>query len=316
MSAPRPDEPSAPVAPPTFSIVIPVYNGARTVGDVVERVAAVLAGHAYEVILVDDGSADDSWAVITELASDASVRGLRMLKNYGQHAAVVAGLDASRGDWVVTVDDDGENDPAEIPGLHRAAVDGGHDLVFGERSGRKAPLGRRMASRVVNGVVVRVFAAPDDLRISNYRLMASDVAHRIARDRTQYPYVNGLALEYAGSPTSTPVAHGERQAESRYTMRSLFRLLSNILFSYSIWAYRIVVGIALIAIAASGLFSLVVLFRAAFSDATAPGWASLILLFSVMSIANLVALTVIGEYVVRGLRQSRDPSRYIVVEER
>lgn len=146
--------------------------------------------------------------------------------------------------------------------------------------------------------------------------MSSDVARRIVQDRTQYPYVNGLALEYSGTPTSVPIAHGERQAASRYTIRTLFRLLSNILFSYSIWAYRTVVGLALFAIAASGLFSLIVLFRAAFSEATAPGWASLILLFSVMSIANLIALTVIGEYVVRSLRQSRDPARYIVVEER
>ncbi len=301
---------------PTFSIVIPVYNGARTVGDVVQRVAAALEGETYEVILVDDGSADDSWEVIVGLAAEGPVRGLRMLKNYGQHAAMFAGLDAACGRWVVTIDDDGENDPAEIPGLHRSAVDGGHDLVFAERSNRKAPFGRRLASRIVNGVVVRVFDAPDDLRISNYRLMASEVARRIVNDRTQYPYVNGLALEYSGTPVSVPIAHGERQAASRYTLRTLFRLLSNILFSYSIWAYRIVVGLALVAIASSGLFSLIVLFRAAFSEATAPGWASLILLFSVMSIANLVALTVIGEYVVRSLRQSRDPARYVVVEER
>lgn len=145
---------------PTFSIVIPVYNGARTVGDVVDRVAAALAGETYEIVLVDDGSADDSWDVIAQLATNKSVRGLRMLKNYGQHAAVFAGLEASRGDWVVTIDDDGENDPAEIPALHRAALDGGHDLVFAERSNRKSPMGRRMASQVVNGVVVRVFDAP------------------------------------------------------------------------------------------------------------------------------------------------------------
>lgn len=316
MSAPQAAGPDPTSIPPTFSIVIPVYNGARTVGDVVERVAQALAGETYEIVLVDDGSADDSWEVITRLSAEGPVRGLRMLKNYGQHAAVVAGLEAARGEWVVTIDDDGENDPAEIPALHRAAVEGGHDLVFAERSNRKAPFGRRMASRIVNGVVVRVFDAPDDLRISNYRLMANDVARRIVDDRTQYPYVNGLALEYAGAPVSVPIAHGERQAASRYTLRTLARLLTNILFSYSIWAYRIVVGLALVAIAASGLFSLVVLFRAALSEATAPGWASLILLFSVMSIANLVALTVIGEYVVRSLRQSRGPSRYIVVEER
>ncbi len=229
-----------------ISVVIPVYNGAATVPGVVDNVRAALADMTFEVVLVDDGSSDDSWAAITDLARDSEVRGLRMLKNYGQHAAVVAGLEAARGHWVVTIDDDGENHPSDIPILLAAARDGGHDLVFAERKGRRAPLGRRLASRIVNGVVGNVFSAPANLRISNYRLMSAAVAQRIVADQTQYPYVNGLALEYSGSPTSIPVEHGDHQGTgSRYTIGTLFRLLSNILFSYSIWAYRLVVGIAL-----------------------------------------------------------------------
>jgi glycosyltransferase involved in cell wall biosynthesis len=298
-----------------ISVVIPVYNGATTVPGVVDSVRAALAQHSFEVVLVDDGSSDDSWVTIRELAARDEVRGLRMLKNYGQHAAVVAGLEAARGAWVVTIDDDGENDPADIPAMLSAALDGGHDLVFAERLGRRAPLGRRVASRIVNGVVINVFSAPTNLRISNYRLMSAAVAARIVADQTQYPYVNGLALEYSGSPTSVPVEHGDHQGTgSRYTVRTLFRLLSNILFSYSIWAYRLVVGVALVAIALSGIASVLVLVRAAFSDGSAPGWASTVLLFSMMSIVNLVALTVIGEYVVRALRQSRNPARYVVTE--
>ncbi len=296
-----------------ISVVIPVYNGSETIVGVVDSVSSALADMAFEVVLVDDGSRDDSWETICELANREYVRGFQMLKNYGQHAAVVAGLDEARGSWIVTIDDDGENDPTEIPRMIASALDGGHDLIFAERIGRSSPIGRRIASRVVNNLVVNVFSAPPDLRISNYRVMSAAVADRVVADRTQYPYVNGLALEYSGSPISMPVMHGDRQgAGSRYTIRALLRLLANILFSYSIWAYRLVVGLAITVIAFSALSSLLVLVRATFSDSQAPGWASTVLLFSVMSIANLVALTVIGEYVVRALRQSRNPARYVI----
>jgi glycosyltransferase involved in cell wall biosynthesis len=299
------------------SVVIPVYNGARTVGAVVDRTGDALVDIPHEVILVDDGSGDGSWETIADLArSHDGVRGLRLLKNYGQHAAVVAGLDAADGDWVVTIDDDGENDPRAILVLLAAAKEGHHDLVFAAREGRKGPLGRRLASRVVNGVVCNVFRAPVGLRISNYRLMSQAVASRIVADGTQYPYVNGLALEYSGSPVSVPIEHGQHEGGgSRYTIRKLFRLMADILFSYSIWAYRIVVGIALLALALLAAFAAVVLVRAGLTEQTAPGWASSVVLFSAISAVNLIALTVIGEYVVRSLRQARAPARYIVEEE-
>jgi glycosyltransferase involved in cell wall biosynthesis len=301
---------------PEISVVIPVYNGARTIGDVVDTVHAALSTMDYEVVLVDDGSSDDSWAVIKELSDNTRVSGRRMLKNYGQHAAVVAGLEASRGSWVVTIDDDGQNDPEDIATLIAAAEEGDHDLMFAERRGMHSGLTRRMASAIVNGVVLRVFNAPRDLRISNYRLMTNDVARRIVADGTQYPYVNGLALEYAGRPGTTPVAHQPHQGEgSRYTIRKLFRLLSDILFSYSIWAYRLVVGIALLALLVGAIVSIVAIGRSIVSDDVVPGWASSVLILSVMSGANLIALTVIGEYVVRTLRQARAPSRYVIEEE-
>jgi glycosyltransferase involved in cell wall biosynthesis len=298
------------------SVVIPVYHGAKTVAAVVERTNAALADVPHELVLVDDGSKDDSWTTIEALAEQyEAVRGLRLLKNYGQHAAVVAGFEAAVGRWVVTIDDDGENDPAAIPSMLDTARAGRHDLVFAARRGRKAPLGRRLASSIVNGVVTRVFHAPDDLVISNYRLMTNAVAKRIVSDGTQYPYVNGLALEYSGRPTSVPIEHGQReQSGSRYTLRKMFRLMADILFSYSIWAYRIVVGIALLALALLAAVAAVVIVVALFSDDTVPGWASSVVLLCVISAVNLVALTVIGEYVVRSLKQSRAPAIYIVEE--
>ena len=106
---------------PEISVVIPVFNGSNTLRAVVASVGEALSGVDYEIVLVDDGSTDDSWATITELAADPVVRGSRMLKNYGQHSAVVAGLAQARGSWVATIDDDGQNNPADIPVLLAAA---------------------------------------------------------------------------------------------------------------------------------------------------------------------------------------------------
>src|SRR5262245_23849959 len=113
----------------SISVVVPVYNGARSLDALAQRVGAALQGVDYELVLVNDGSPDDSWSAIEELvARDPRIRGLNLMRNYGQHNATLAGIRAARNEIIVTIDDDLQHPPEEIPKVI-AALDDGYDVA-------------------------------------------------------------------------------------------------------------------------------------------------------------------------------------------
>src|SRR3954462_3983109 len=147
---------------PAVSVVVPLFDEARTVGELVRRVAQTLdgAGRSWELILVDDGSADGTWREVERLhEADAGVGGVRFRRNAGQHPAMHAGLSRARGDIVVTMDGDLQNPPEEIPKLV-AAVAAGSDVASGRRVGRADSMGRTAPSRVINGMLRRFTGVP------------------------------------------------------------------------------------------------------------------------------------------------------------
>src|SRR5689334_20269896 len=139
-----------------LSVVVPVYGCAGSVGELHQRTMAVLdaQGIDAEVVFVDDRSPDDAWRSLREIAAaDPRVRAVRMSRNFGQHAAITAGLTEARGRWIVVMDCDLQDPPEEIPQLYRTAVEGGHDIVFGRRRRRAASALRRVSARVYFGLM-------------------------------------------------------------------------------------------------------------------------------------------------------------------
>ena len=185
---------------PNLSVVIPVFRSENLLADTVNELIETLEGGSFEVVLVDDGSPDGSWEVVRRLAvGDARVRGLRLYKNHGQHHAVLAGMSVARGDWVVTIDDDGQNPPSEIKALMDDAD--GHDVVFGRFREKQAHGMRRFGTSAVRWLNIKVFGMPQDFHVSNVRLIRRDVVDRILSDRTAFPYVTGQALLHSASPS-------------------------------------------------------------------------------------------------------------------
>ena len=155
---------------PDVSLVVPVFNEERTIQQVVEQAVAVLEGDSrtFEVIVVDDGSRDGTWAAIERLhAGDGRVKAVRFKRNFGQHPAMHAGLVRARGDIVVTMDGDLQNEPEDIPKLI-AAVKGGADVASGRRAARHDSWGRTLPSRLINGMLRR-FTPPPAARIVRSR---------------------------------------------------------------------------------------------------------------------------------------------------
>jgi glycosyltransferase involved in cell wall biosynthesis len=302
----------------TYSVVIPVYNSEAIVGDTVRRVVEVFedARLHYEVVLVNDGSPDRSWAVISELArTTPHVVALNLLKNYGQHHANLAGFMESHGDYVITMDDDLQNPPEEALLLIDAALQGGHDVVFGKFERKQAAGYRQLGSKLISMINRRVFGQPDDLAVSNYRILRRDVVERICASRTAHPYVTGQALLFSNNPGQVTVRHEPRAVgKSNYSMVRILRLVFTILFSYSSYPLRAaaLAGFALSAL--SFLLGAFYLVRGFTHHSDVQGWTTLVVLLSAFNGFIIAMLSMLGEYVVRTLNAVSVEQSYHVVE--
>jgi undecaprenyl-phosphate 4-deoxy-4-formamido-L-arabinose transferase len=212
---------------PALSVVIPLFNEARSLDPLHQRLTRTLEelGRPYEIIFVDDGSCDESADVLRALrARDAAVRMIRFNRNYGQHAAVFAGMERARGEIVVTLDADLQNPPEEIPRLLAALVNG-VDVVGGRRVSRRDPWARRAASWLVN----RATSAAVGVRLRDYGCMLRAYRRSVIDRILAFPgvprYIPVLAAAFASSMTEIPVGHSPREhGRSRYGLVRLARL--------------------------------------------------------------------------------------------
>ena len=220
---------------PAVSVVIPVYNSSGQIGETVDRTLEFLegSGWSHELVLVNDGSADGSWAVIEAKARDhPRVIPVNLRTNHGQHAAILCGMRQASGDFVVTMDDDLQNPPGEIARLVERATEG-HDVVFGRLRRKRHPLVRRLGSRLIHLLNRVLFRPPSGLALSNFRLLRRDVVDRILASRPRFPYITGLALVHGRRPSDIEVEHRPRAlGRSTYSTAKLIRLAAGIAWHY------------------------------------------------------------------------------------
>jgi len=297
-----------------ISVVIPVYRSESLLSDTVRELITTLEGSSFEIVLVDDGSPDHSWETIKRLCeSDSRVKGLRLYKNHGQHRAVVAGMSHASGEWIVTMDDDGQNPPTEIKTLLDAAD--GHDVVFGRFRSKRSHGLRRLGTRAIRRINVKVFGMPEDFHVSNFRLIHRDVAERILSDRTAFPYVTGQALLHSANATWAWVDHRTRlSGSSNYTASRIAALLLNILFAYSVWPLRAAAAVGFGVSLLSFLAGAIYLVMAMLGRFQVEGWATVVVLLATLGGVTIGMLAMLGEYVIRILIQSRGVTPFTISE--
>jgi glycosyltransferase involved in cell wall biosynthesis len=301
----------------TYSVVIPVFNSESIIATTVERTVAVFrdAGLRLEMVLVNDGSHDRSWEVVSEVArTTPGVIAVNLLKNYGQHHANVVGLRESTGDFVITMDDDLQNPPDQALLLIERAMEG-HDVVFGRFETKQAAGYRRLGSHLISLINRRVFGQPADLAVSNFRILRRDVVARIVTSRTAHPYITGQALMYSSQRANVDVRHDPRPVgTSNYGLVRIIRLVMTILFSYSSFPLRLGALLGFVLAGLSFLFGLYLVVSRLVTDTRVPGWTSLMVLLALFNGFSIALLSMVGEYVVRTLNTVSDPVRSHVVE--
>lgn len=285
-----------------LSIVIPVYNSAATLPQLLERLVRTVGPLArdYEIILVDDGSRDESWVVLQALRSrfgDQMVA-IQLMRNYGQHNALMCGLGVARGEYVVTMDDDLQNPPEEIPKLFAHIKDRGLDLVYGCPSDRNHAAWRNLGSRIVWHFYRTVFRNP--ITPTPFRIMRLQLARSVMFYDLNFTYLDGLLAWCTDKIGGVEVEHHTRaQGNSGYSLGKLLGLALNLYTNFSLLPLQLVSALG-VATAASGfLVGIYYLFQFLASSIAVPGFASTIIAILILGGAQLLALGVIGEYLGR-----------------
>lgn len=290
-------------APPSISVVIPVYNGAPTLEELVARLVVVLRalGGPFEIVLVNDGSRDASWATITRLSAGVpEIVGIDLLRNYGQHNALLCGIRAARHDVVVTMDDDLQQLPEEIPTL-LAALDADHDVVYGTAATRPHGWTRHVASRLTKLALRSTLGSDVAPMVSTFRAFRGHLTRAFEHYESPLVSVDVLLGWSTSRFTAVTVEHRERQVgQSNYTFRALVRHALNMVTGFSILPLQLATVVGFVSI----LFGLAVLAYVVIrylreGSATAPGFPFLASIIAIFAGAQLFALGIIGEYLGR-----------------
>jgi len=303
------------IEPGNYSVVIPVFNSEKIIGETVKRICDffISIDTKYEVILVNDGSSDSSWDVISDLARNhETVKAINLLKNYGQHNANFCGFKAAKGDYVITMDDDLQNPPEEIQKLIDGVKDG-TDLVIGRFNEKKHSLFRRIGSKMIGKLIRNIFHSQNDLILTNFRIIHRDVIERVCEYKSNRPYIPGLVLMFSSSQKNVPVDHHPRKSgKSNYGLFKIIRLVATILFNYSSIPLRFMAGFGFIVSALSLTLALYYFVSAIVSGVSVPGWSTLVILLSFFNGILILLVSVVGEYVVRLLRERGSSASYYI----
>ena len=302
-----------------LSVIVPVYNEEESLPYLCPRLLKTLDGmnRPYEIIFVNDGSRDASLKMLLDFhkANPGKVRVVDFNGNFGQHMAIMAGFDHSRGDVIVTLDADLQNPPEEIPNLV-AKIDEGHDVVGTIRQNRQDPKFRKMASRMVNAITNKITG----LRLNDYgcmlRAYRRDIVNIINQSCESTTFIPALAQKFAVNPVEIPVGHTEREhGTSKYSIFRLIRLNFDLMTGFSLFPLQAVTMIGIVVSALSFVFALYLLLRRIIVGPEAEGVFTLLNInFFLMGI-TMSCVGITGEYIGRIYQEVRKRPRYVIRRE-
>ena len=235
---------------PELSLVIPVYNGSRTIGALVEHTTKIFGSTSFEIVLVNDGSEDDSEKVCAQLAEKfpQNVTFVHLSRNFGEHSAVLAGFTEARGRYIAVLDDDGQNPPEEVVRMLDELKRKNYDVVYGHYIEKKHSWFRNLGSRFNDRIATLMLHKPKDLYLSSFKVMNRFLINEIIKYHGPYPYTDGLIYRVTRNIGQIPVEHrASLSGPSRYTFRRLVRLWLNMFLNFSIKPLRISVYVGLFA---------------------------------------------------------------------
>ncbi|MCX6067362.1 MAG: glycosyltransferase family 2 protein [Chloroflexi bacterium] len=299
-----------------LSVVIPVYNGQDTIIELVERLGNVLPGisDSYETVLVCDGSPDHSWQVIEQLAARYPwVRGIELMRNYGQHNALLCGVRAARYEIIVTLDDDLQHPPEEIPVL-LARLEEGFDVVFGVPKKLPHSWWRNLTSVITKNLVGYVMGYQSIRDISSYRVFRTHIRKAFENYRGPDLLLDVLLTWGTSRFGTVPVEESPRMVgKSNYNMLKLIKMALTLLTGYTTVPLRFASILGFL-FTIFGIFDLIYILVTYFVLGSLPGFSFLASTIIIFSGVQLFALGIIGEYLARVFDRSYGRPTYQVLK--
>lgn len=299
-----------------ISFVVPCYRSENTITSVVEEVKTEMAAHPdydYEIVLVNDNSPDNVWDVITKLSeSDKRIKAIRLLRNFGQHSALMAGYGVCTGDYVVTIDDDGQT-PVDQTFILMDKLLEGFDVVYGKYEKRKDNLFRKIGTGINNWMSKTLLGKPKNLHLTSFFVARAKIIKEICNYKNGFPYIWGLVLRTTKSIANATIQHKERiEGESGYTLGKLLNLWMNGFTAFSVKPLRISATVGVISSALGLLGIIYVVVDKIIHPEVAAGFSSLMAVLLLIGGLLLLSMGLIGEYVGRIYMCINATPQYIV----
>jgi len=285
----------------SISIVVPVYNASAALNDLQAAIDKAMEQTAlpYKLILVDDGSEDNSWEVIKEIKNKnpGKITAIRMAKNFGQHNALFCGMRHAKGDYIITMDDDLQHPPDEITKLIEYEKETNADIVYGISENYKRPLKRKLWRWGFKLSSRLTFSASSEG--SSFRLLKKDLVNKLVQHNQEFVFIDELIGWYTGNVQYVKVRHDpSKLSESRYPFSRLSKLYYNLVFGYNAFLLRVITFLGIFSSAISFLVALFFLIKKIFFNVRV-GFTGIVVSITFTGGVILLSIGIIGEYMRR-----------------
>ena len=284
-----------------LSVIIPIYNSAFSIAKLLQKVTHELSDIEYEIILINDGSLDDSENVCESLAYyDSRINFISLRKNFGEHNAVLCGLNIAKGDYAVIIDDDFQNPPAEIKKLYTHIVSGCYDVVYSKYIVKKHGFFRNIGSKFHNAIATYILDKPSNLYLSSFKILKKEIVAEIVKYTGPYPYIDGLILQSTSNIGVAIVEHQKRESgKSNYTIKKLVSLYLNMFINHSLKPIRIfmLMGVAFFLLGIISMGGVFIDFS--YNNHQYSPWVYFAFLLETISGIQLLFIGIIGEYMIK-----------------
>ncbi len=302
---------------PQISVISPVYQAEETIDELVKRLIINLTPltENFEIILVDDGSQDHAWDKIKEYCkNDPRIIGINLSRNFGQHSAISAGIEASKGEWTVVMDCDLQDRPEEIPALYQKAQEG-YDLVLASRSNRQDTFSKRFLSKIFYKVISFLTGAKYDSSTANFGIYHRRVIDSISCMQEKVRFFPAMVNWVGFKKAVVPVEHGKRfMGKSSYNFYKQFKLSIDIMLAYSNKPLKMIISLGISVSFVAFIFGFFMIYKALIGKVLISGYASLVVSIAFFSGVIISVLGIVGLYIGKIFEEIKNRPIYLIKE--